>query len=165
MRESTGSTPAQAGRARRTAEIIKGAREVDIVDTPDLKEIHMGVWEGLTQDEAKELYPDPFRDFWENPEKFKVPGCETFRNVSDRALNRLRLIVEEDQGKALLLVAHIVVVKVLMAYFERRPLNEIWNPPYIHPASLCKVEIEGDISRILLHGDTSHYKKDTLARG
>ncbi len=147
-------------RARRTAEIIRGTREIDIIESDDLREINLGIWEGRTQDEVKELYLEAFNDFWDNPEKFKVENSETFRQVSDRAINMMRQTVNDNQGKSILIVTHTVVVKLIMAYFEGRPMKELWNPPYIHPACLCKVEIDGDQSKIILHGDISHYKEE-----
>lgn len=147
-------------RARRTAEIIRGTREIDIIESDDLREINLGIWEGRTQDEVKELYLEAFNDFWDNPEKFKVENSETFRQVSDRAINMMRQTVNDNQGKSILIVTHTVVVKLIMAYFEGRQMKELWNPPYIHPACLCKVEVDGDQSRIILHGDISHYKEE-----
>ncbi|MFD0871615.1 histidine phosphatase family protein [Paenibacillus residui] len=147
-------------RARRTAEIIRGTREIDIIESDDLREINLGIWEGRTQDEVKELYLEAFNDFWDNPEKFKVENSETFRQVSDRAINMMRQTVNDNQGKSILIVTHTVVVKLIMAYFEGRPMKELWIPPYIHPACLCKVEIDGDQSKIILHGDISHYKEE-----
>lgn len=56
------------------------------------------------------------------------------------------------------MVTHTVVVKLLMAYAEPRPLHLLWELPYIHPACLCKLEFIDGNPRILLHGDTSHYQ-------
>jgi probable phosphoglycerate mutase len=74
-------------------------------------------------------------------------------------LPEFKEIVRNHNGKNILIVTHTVVVKILMAYFEGRALSDIWNPPYIHPACLCKVEIEEDKPIICLHGDISHYKQ------
>lgn len=147
-------------RARRTAEIIRGIRDIDIIDSHELKEIHLGIWEGKAMAEVKELDPEQFDHFWNDPDKFKVQGSETFQEVSDRAINKLRQIISENQGKSVLIVTHTVVVKLIMAYFEERPMKEIWSPPYIHPACLCKVEIETDKPKIVLHGDITHYKEE-----
>lgn len=149
-------------RARKTAEIIKGTREIDMIESDDLKEIHLGVWEGKRQDEVKGLYPDQFQNFWNDPAKFQVQHSETFQDVTNRALHQLHEIINMNQGRAILMVTHTVVVKLLMAYFENRPMKDIWNPPYIYPACLCKIELELNQSKILLHGDISHYKESPV---
>ncbi|MGM1047007.1 MAG: histidine phosphatase family protein [Bacillota bacterium] len=147
-------------RARRTAEIIRSTREIDIIESNDLKEINLGIWEGKSQTEVKEIYPQEFNLFWNDPEKFNVEGSESFQEVSKRAINKLHQIISENQGKSILIVTHTVVVKLFMAYFEDRLMKDIWNPPYIHPACLCKVEIEMKTPKIILYGDTRHYKEE-----
>lgn len=145
-------------RAYHTAEYIRGNRKIDNVKCDDLMEIHLGDWEGLTHDEAKESNPEQNENFWNRPDQFKVNNSETFMDVKKRALSVLNSIISEHKGKSTLIVTHTVVVKLLMAHFEGRALNDIWNPPYIHPACLCKIEIDHEKVNILLHGDTSHYQ-------
>lgn len=147
-------------RARKTAELIRDIREIEIIESEDLREINLGIWEGKRQEEVKKLHPEQFQYFWTDPEKFHVESSETFQDVLKRAINNLHQIISTYQGKSILIVTHTVVVKLLMAYFEDRILKDIWNPPYIHPACLCKIELEMHKSNIILHGDISHYKED-----
>lgn len=147
-------------RALRTAELIRDKREIEIIESNDLREINLGIWEGKTQVQVKGLYPEQFHYFWNDPEKFNVQNSETFMNVSKRAINKLLQIISNHQGKSLLIVSHTVVVKLIMAYFEGRLMEDIWNPPYIHPACLCKVGLEMDKPEIILHGDIRHYKEE-----
>lgn len=146
-------------RTRRTAEVIRGSRETEIIACPDLREIHLGRWEGRTQSEVKAVDPAAFEAFWNDPERFQVEGSETFREVSNRALARMNQILKQHQGSHILMVTHTVVVKLLMAHLEKRPLHKLWEPPYIHPACLCKVVITEGQTEILLHGDIGHYRE------
>jgi broad specificity phosphatase PhoE len=125
-----------------------------------LKEINLVIWEGKSQAEVKELYPEQFNYFWNDKGKFNVENSETFQDVSNRAINKLHQIINDNQGKSILIVTHTVIVKLIMAYFENRPINNIWNPPYIHPACLCKIAIVSNKPEIILHGDTSHFKEE-----
>lgn len=144
-------------RARRTAELIRNTRDIHITESDELKEIHLGVWEGRTQAEVKAEHPEQFQHFWEDPKKFSVPDCETFQAASERAIRQLQAIIKEHRGKTVLIVTHTVIVKLLMSYFEDRPMKQLWNLPYIYPACLCKVEIGQSQPKIILHGDISHY--------
>lgn len=146
-------------RAIRTAEIVAGGRGISIEACDEFKEINLGIWEGMNQDEAERSYPEQSHHFWKDPEAFQVPNGETFRDVSERAINKLRQIAVEHSGKSILVVTHTVVVKLIMAYFEQREWKDLWNLPYIHPTCLCKVEANGDGHSIILHGDISHYKE------
>lgn len=148
-----------SGRACRTAEIIRGDCSYPIVPADELREIRLGIWEGLTQDEAKARDPEPFDHFWHDPERFAVEGSETFSDVWKRAADFVAHAAARHAGRSLLLVTHTVVVKVLMAAFEGRPIHALWEPPYIHPACLNKVVLRGNVAQILLHGDISHYRE------
>lgn len=149
-------------RACHTADLIRGGREIAIHERDDLKEINLGVWEGLTQDEAKATFSEQFDYFWHNPAEFLVDGSETFIQVKDRAISLLHDILRQHEGQSILIVTHTVVVKLLMAYFENRPLQNIWNLPFIYPACLCKVEVSERNHEIILHGDIGHYQEDPV---
>lgn len=147
-------------RALRTAELIRGIRDINIIESDNLREINLGIWEGKTQEEVKEIYAEQFHYFWNDPEKFGVQNSETFQDVYKRSINKLQEIINENEGKSILLVSHTVVVKLIMAYFENRQTKDIWNPPYIHPSCLCKIEIEMNKTKIILYGDISHYREE-----
>jgi broad specificity phosphatase PhoE len=151
----TSSSP----RASRTAEIIRGARQIEIIENDRLKELNLGIWEGKRQEEVKQLYPEQFQYFWEDPEKFAVEGSETFQEVAKRAVEQLLELIRLYRNKSMLIVTHTVVVKLLMAYFEERAMEKLWDLPYIHPTCLCKIEMEEDEVKIVLHGDISHMKE------
>jgi probable phosphoglycerate mutase len=152
----TSSSP----RAKRTAELIRGSRDIPLFESDELKEIHLGEWEGRSQEEIRQTDPVRLHHFLNDPEKFQAPGGESYADVFHRTVAYISTIIDLHAGQSVLVVAHTVVVKVLMNYFARRALKELWNSPYIHPASLSKIEWENGEARILLHGDISHYKDE-----
>ncbi|MFC4100251.1 histidine phosphatase family protein [Paenibacillus xanthanilyticus] len=152
-----------SARTMTTASLIAqgSGRDVRIQPCDEFKEMYLGVWEGLELEEAKCRNPLQFQRFWEEPDAFQVEGSETFRAVADRAMAKLNELLPMHAGQSILIVTHTVVVKVLMAYFEQREMNAIWGPPYIHPTCLSKIEIDQDIPRIIMHGDTSHFREES----
>ena len=104
-------------RARRTAELISDTREIEILESHDLKEINLGIWEGKTQAEVKEADPEQFDYFWNDPAKFHVQSSETYQEVSNRSIDLVHKIIHANQGKSILIVTHTVVVKLIMSYF------------------------------------------------
>ena len=61
-------------RAKKTAEIIRGDRPVELVVTDGLKEISFGEYEGLCHEPEHYTIPKPgFRKFFEDPEHFETP--------------------------------------------------------------------------------------------
>lgn len=149
-------------RAYHTADLIREDRKIAIHERDDLKEINLGIWEGRTQDEVKATFAEQFDHFWHNPADFQVENSETFEQVKERAISLLNEILRRHEGQSILIVTHTVVVKLLMAYFENRPLQHIWNLPFIYPACLCKVEILGQQPHIILHGDVGHYQEEPI---
>lgn len=147
-----------SSRAYHTAELIKGNRNVQITACDEFREINLGVWEGEIQERISDMYPQQLDHFWNHPELFGVEGSETFHEVRERAVNKLNEIIASNPGSRILLVTHTVVVKLLMAYFEGRSLDRLWDLPYIHPTCLSKIELTDDVPSILLHGDVSHYR-------
>jgi len=55
---------------------------------------------------------------------------------------------------------HTVVLKTLMAHFEGRPLERLWDLPYIHPVCLNLVRVSEGKREILLHGDIGHFPEE-----
>lgn len=145
-------------RTRHTAELIRRNRDIGIVESDELKEIHLGIWEGRRKQEIERDDPSNMDRFFRDPERFSVDGAESFRQVRERALSQLNIIMQEHVGKSVLIVTHTVVVKLLLAYFGNRPMERLWQEPYIHPACLSKVMIGKDEHEIVLQGDTSHYR-------
>lgn len=149
-------------RAHRTAELIKVGREINIIDSDALREINLGIWEGRNQQEVKDSYPEQYDHFWNDPDEFHVQESESFKDVSERVVGQLNQIIDEHQGKSILIVTHSVAVKLIMAHFESRSMKDLWKPPYIHPVCLSKVEVKNDRFEIILHGDISHYQEETI---
>jgi broad specificity phosphatase PhoE len=145
-------------RALRTAEIIRGERDIPLRTSEAFKEIGVGVWEGLDSAVLETQYPEQHLHFWQDPEQFKVEGSETFVGVQTRALEMLQDILVNHQGETILIVTHSVVIKLLMAHFEERALPKLWDLPYIYPTCLCRIDFTDGVPEILLHGDTSHYE-------
>ncbi len=144
-------------RALRTAEIVRGERSIPLIACDEFKEIGMGLWEGRESGEIQSADSAQHFNFWKDPEEFNVEGSETFAGVQKRALDKLHEVVAEHDGQSILIVTHTVVIKVLMAYFEERAMENLWDLPYIHPTCLCRIDFTDGAAEILLHGDTSHY--------
>lgn len=146
------------GRAYKTAQIIRGDRDIPIIAEDDLREINMGNWEGRKVSDIEKEEPEMFYCFWNAPHLYKTTTGETYLDVQKRALKVVKNIMNLHRGKTVLIVTHTTTLKLIMAYFEGRPLSKLWDLPYIHPCSINMVEIKDDEWKIRLHGDISHYK-------
>jgi probable phosphoglycerate mutase len=145
-----------SGRAFKTAEIIKGEREINIVVDNNLREMNIGEWEGRDQEELRLADAEQLDNFWHKPHLYKPQSGETFQDVRDRVSKEINKIVKDNEGKTILVVSHSVALKSIMSYFEGRPLEKLWDPPHIHQTSLSKVIFENGVPKIVLYGDASH---------
>lgn len=102
-------------RARQSADLISGALALPARIVPAFRERHVGVFEGLTQAEARSRYPELWmrnitRRWAEGP-----PDGESLDAVIARVSSGLIMLADEARGERVLLVAHGVVAKVIRA--------------------------------------------------
>jgi probable phosphoglycerate mutase len=149
-----------SGRTLKTAEILRGARSIAIIPDDDLREIHMGSWEGEVNANIEESCPEQFHDFWYNPHQYKPSnGGESFHELHNRVIPKIQRIIKENEGKTIFIVTHAATLKLIMTFFNGQPLADLWNPPIVHSTALCKVIVDGENRTVELYGDTSHYKE------
>jgi len=149
-----------AGRALQTAEILRGRRAVEITEHPDLREMGLGDWEGMRTAEIEARFPEDYTRFWKEPHRFRRERGETYMDVRERVVSFIEEILRSHPGEKVLIVTHAVVLKTLMAHFEGRPLERLWDPPYIHPTCLNLVRVNEGKGEILLHGDIGHFPEE-----
>lgn len=149
-----------SGRTIKTANLIKGNQQVEIVPDADLQEVYMGNWEGQQQSEVEKQYPDEFAAFWRAPHLYHPTERESFQEVQDRAVKVLERVIKKHTNGNVLLVTHTVVIKTLLAHIKEIPLEKLWDPPYIHDTCLSVIEITGGKKHIMLEADMSHLQPD-----
>lgn len=151
-----------SGRAYNTARIIAENRQIDVIKLDGLKEMHLGIWEGKTFDIIREDYTQMHETFWNKPHQLKEFPGETFDEFRDRVVSTVLHIVEKHRGKDILIVAHALVLKILMSYFEDRPLEKLFDEPFMHSTCLNEVVIEDSEYRIIRYAETPHYDIDVV---
>ncbi|ACB84591.1 histidine phosphatase family protein [Natranaerobius thermophilus] len=149
-----------SGRTQRTAELIRGNRNIDLIPKDNLREINLGDWEGEFVENIKKQENEAFRKFWEEPHNYRKETGETFYQLKDRVVPLIKQIISDHNPNSnILVVTHAAVLKVLMAHFENRPIEKLWDPPFMYQTCLNLVEINENGYKVLLHGDTSHYQE------
>jgi len=93
-------------RARRTGEIIGGPHGLTPTLVPELREMAMGRWEGLTAAEIQRAEPEKFAEWMADVGKFPFPDGESVPDLEARAWPAFESIVEANAGGAIAIVAH-----------------------------------------------------------
>lgn len=147
------------GRAFNTAEIIKGNREVHLIAHDGLKEIKIGGWEGLSQEEMKAISEENYFNFWNIPSKYIPTGNgENFYEVKDRAFKAINEIIEKEKGKTILIVTHTITLKSYLTALENRDIDTLWDPPFIKQTSLTEINFTDEGYDIPLVACMEHHK-------
>lgn len=144
-------------RAVRTAEIVRRHRKIPIIVEDRFKEIRCGQWEGLKFTEVREKFGEAY-DTWDNAPHFhRIPEGETFMEVYERARQGIEHVIANHKGQIVLVSAHMVTTLLLMAFFGKDDIKNLWNTPKQGNTALNIVEIdESGRVDIILRGDSSH---------
>ena len=143
-------------RALHTAELIRGNREIPVLADENLREINLGEWEGKSADEMENIDREEQFAFWNTPHLYVPKSGESFFQVQERVEAVLNKILSVHSNGNVLIVAHAIVVKVMMAAIKELPLEKLWEQPFVHGTSLSLVAFENDKGTVLMEGDMSH---------
>ena len=91
-------------RAQETAEIVARSKGLTVQTTPDLREVDVGSWSGLTRAEAEERFPEGYAR-WLNGGEGWDDG-ETYKQMSERVVRAIFRIAEAHEGGRVLVIAH-----------------------------------------------------------
>lgn len=93
-------------RCIQTARYIKEALELDFMIDNRLREIDVGEWQGLTEQEVRAWDAERFAQVMANPFNVRRPGGESFNDHSARVSPAIIEYVKNHQGEHLLVVTH-----------------------------------------------------------
>ena len=144
-------------RAVKTAEIIKGKRPLQVIQTDTLRELSFGNWEGKTFDENEGESPKEWSSFWETPHLFSSNTVECFSKVQERMVKTINYIVKQHPNETVCVVSHSIALKLLLDFFENNTLENLWSSSPIPPTSLTLLKINSVTNEIIFKCDTSHY--------
>lgn len=109
-----------------TADIFSHETGLSIQHQSDLREIDLGLWEGLCFEEVRQLYPEEHARRESDLVGYRIPGGESFYDLRERAVPVFFRIIDDNSGN-ILLVSHKGVNRVLLCHFLGLPLTELFS--------------------------------------
>jgi len=103
-------------RAKQTAESITQFSGHELQFDQRLREKNLGVFEGLTSEEARERHPEVFRLFKTAGSKYVIDEGESTQQLQDRALEIVNEIRIKHPEERVLLVTHGGFIRVVMKH-------------------------------------------------
>lgn len=143
-------------RARETAQIILGPRDAALYATPQLREYHKGIFEGLTVREYAQRYPDLYQASLRNDLDFAPPGGgETIRQTSARMAQFTAQLLVQNPNDTVLIVGHGGSLRAVIVALLSLPLEANWKFA-MRNCALSLVYTYPDNAVLHLYNDTSH---------
>ena len=110
-------------RAHKTAEAIRKFTGHNLNFDKRLREKNLGIFEGLTSEEAREQYPENFQQFNTAGASYVIDQGESTQQLLKRALDAIEEIRDRHPQKVAVAVTHGGVVRVLMKHVLGIPLD------------------------------------------
>ena len=134
--------------------------DLEIIPTPDLRERSMGVWEGKTNKEIAERYPELYRRFL-NRDGTYPEGAESPEECRVRVRGAQQRILEENKGKTVAVYTHAGIINVL-ADVWKKTLPELCEIAVFENSSITALEFddEGIARRAVLKNYQDHLGDD-----
>jgi len=114
-------------RTTKGAKILAQPRNLPIYIRPALREKSFGAWEGLTYEEVATRFPKEWEKWLVDPAGSRPPGGETFREVEQRILQELSLILKDHQGQEVLILSHGGPNRVILCHALGLDLKHIFR--------------------------------------
>ncbi|MFH1407454.1 MAG: histidine phosphatase family protein [Patescibacteria group bacterium] len=131
--------------ARRCLQTMKLVVDVLGIDwlvevTPSLNETDYGDFEGKSVDEVRERFPHLMETWLRKPANIRFPKGETFGEVQERALSKVRELESVYLDKTVLMCTHVDVIKMILCgllemSIDMKPFFDISNGSFTYISS------------------------------
>jgi len=145
-----------AARAAETARIAF-AHRLAVSPREDLRELRLGVWEGVSSAELRERQPDEMDLWFLKPSKVKIDGAEPLRSFRRRVTREIAWIRgQHGDDASISIVAHGGVICAYLTSVLGLKLDSLWRfkirngsiTRLIFPMGEPRIEVLNDISHL-----------------
>ncbi|RII27450.1 MAG: alpha-ribazole phosphatase [Geobacter sp.] len=109
------------------ADIICGQFGIEPVRRRELRELNIGIWEGMTWQEITARWPEEWRARLADLVNYRVPEGENLLDVHNRVMPVIAEIIERHKGQEILVVGHGGVNRVVLLNAIGAPLAGMFN--------------------------------------
>jgi broad specificity phosphatase PhoE len=153
-------------RAWETAEIIGEALGVTPQAMPELREIDVGQWEGLTPEELYRRFPDHMHEYERDPARTVRLGGESYAQLQERALVALRKIEDNHKpDETVLAVSHGGTIRTILCHVINLDLGN-FGKMWLDNGSLTELRYGSPHGwRLIRLNDAAHLEGFTFEGG
>ncbi len=116
-------------RSRMTAEVIarRQGRRIKPKALRELRELNLGVWEGLSYNEIDKRYPHELQARYADLANYRVQGGESLTDLAMRVMPVIEDIRKHHPGAEVCLVGHGGLNRVVLAMIIGLPLDRVFR--------------------------------------
>ena len=110
----------------------------------NMKEIGFGVWEGLTPEQILAEDSEALNHFYADPVHNRPEGAESLQGFSLRVWQAYLSILDEHEGKHILIVGHAGVARAIVANVLHMSLDNVYSSLSVEYAAIISTVINDD---------------------
>jgi len=142
-------------RTQETANIIANSLGLSVATNENIAEISFGDWDGFTNDEVLEKWPQEMAD-WRGSWTTSPPNGESLESFDERVQLGRRQILAEHAGKTVLVVSHVMPIRGFLKAGMDANSAAYWRPQ-VAPCSITIIRFWGDqAAEVVTLNATSH---------
>ena len=143
------------------AAILRG-RNIALQQLPALREKSYGEWEGISNEDVRERYPDMYKQFLQDSIGFSPPGGENDFDLYTRveaATTQIRDTLPDPAGN-ILVVGHSNALRAMLVYLLQMPVDYMWRFNLANGGISVVCDFHSGYATLDLLNDTSHLVDD-----
>lgn len=114
-------------RAKQTAELIAEPLGLTVTLEPRLREINLGVWEGLLSEEIQARYSQELAERARNPFYSRAPNGESPQDVAERVLAAIDEISSKHRDESVMIISHGIALAIIICRAEGFQLKDVYH--------------------------------------
>lgn len=114
-------------RARQTADLLARPLGLPVTLEPRLREMDLGMWEGMLYDDIRMQFPHEFSQRARNPMSTRAPCGESPMDVAERVIPAMDEIAARHAGESVLIVSHGISLAILACHARGIPLDQVYE--------------------------------------
>ena len=144
-------------RAHQTAQAVAEAAGLSVTLHADLREIALGVWEGLTPAEVNARFENGFETWRQRPTQVVIPGSEPIEQFRRRAVTAITTVVRQAPADAVGVVTHGGVIAAYLSHVLDADFDYLLRRLPIHNTGVTILErLDDEHPAILAINDLQH---------
>lgn len=151
-------------RARTTARAVSEPRNLPIILREDLREVHLGWWEGLPWQDVGVKDARMLHNFHRDLSGLHVDGGESAAAAKERMLGAIREIAALNDGKTVAVFSHGLAIRILLGALRGLSLQATDQTLLCDNTGVSLLEVEDGVIREIYGGDNSHLAAAGLTR-